>query len=287
MGFNNLLLSVNLESGEIATICFAGFTVLFAICISIIGLIFKRKEKLNKPIKITKINSFIRDYWFESAYLAISFGAIITTAVFFNSNILVPICTLLGIMGSVLNSKGNAFCYLLAMSSSIIYGIVSIRANFIGEVILHYAFIVPLCIFSLIKWLKPRKDSSTPKASPMYTLSKEKLVMYIVIGIIITGVYGVILDVIGSDLPYLNALSTVVLLFANLLGSKRVLEQWYFYLGSNVVLVVLWLLGGDKGNYPILIQNILYVIINVRGTVLWIKASGRLHEKPIEPDDER
>lgn len=283
---NGLLLSINLKSSEIAAIAFAAFTILFAICITVIGLSLKRKNNKNTPVKTTKLISFIYNYWFESAYLAISIGAIITAAVFFDSPILVPICTILGIMGSVLNSKGNAFCYLLAMSSSVTYGIVSINAIFWGEVILHFAILVPLYIFSLVKWLKPRKDSTTPSASPMYALNKEKLILYICIGIIATGAYGAILDSVGSNLPYLNALSTVVLLFANLLGSKRVLEQWYFYLGSNVVLILLWLLGGDKGNYPILIQNILYVIINIRGTVLWIKASGRLHEKPIEPADE-
>lgn len=257
---------------------------LFAICSIIACAVYL--AKLGKNKNGVKQNVF-KKYLFEIVYLVLSIAILIASAIVFKSEVLVPICTILGLVGSVLNSKGSAFCYLLAMSSSIMYGIVSLKANFLGEVILHFGLLVPLYIYSLIKWLKPNKNkSSESSVRPMYSMSVQKIVFIAIVGVIMTAVYGLILKyALKSAFPFLNAASTVCLLLANFLGAKRVLQQWYVYILGNVVLILLWLLSGNKGNYPIFIQNALYVIINIRGIHLWVKAIGRRKEKPVEPAD--
>lgn len=258
---------------------------LLAICAIIACAVYL--AKLRKNNENGKKQNLFKKYLFEIVYLVLSVGILIASAIVFKSEVLVPICTILGLVGSVLNSKGSAFCYLLAMSSSITYGIVSLKANFLGEVILHFGLLVPLYIYSLIKWLKPRKNNKNESSvRPMYSMSGQKIVFITVVGLILTAVYGLILKyALKSAFPFLNAASTVCLLLANFLGAKRVLQQWYVYIIGNVVLIVLWLLSGNKGNYPIFIQNALYVIINIRGIYLWVKAIGKRKEKPVEPAD--
>lgn len=270
---------------DFLTLLFAASVYLFAICVIIVAI--AQLTKKNKSNESGEKTSFLKKYLFETIYLVISVGALIASAIIFKSNFLVPVCTILGLIGSVLNSKGSAFCYLLAMASSITYGIVSLQANFMGEVILHFGLLTPLYVYSLIKWLKPQKNKKTNSSvRPIYTLNGTKVVFVIIIALLATGVYGLVLKyALKSAFPFLNAASTVCLLMANFLGSKRVLQQWYAYMLGNVVLIVLWIINGDKGNYPIFIQNVLYFIINVRGISLWIKAIGKKRVKPVEPSD--
>ncbi len=231
-----------------------------------------------------KFKTFCKKYTFEIIFLVVSLAALITSSIVFKSHVLVLICTTLGLVGSVLNSKGNALCYMLAMTSSITYGIVSLEADFIGEVILHWGFLVPLYIYSLIKWLKPNKNKKSI-VRPVFSLNKEKTIFLTIIALIVVGVYGVVLKyLLKSDFPFLNAASTVCLLFANLLGAKRVRQQWYVHMIGNIVLITLWLLKKEQGNYPIFIQNVLFFIINIRGVILWTKLS-KTYERSIEPSD--
>ncbi len=213
-------------------------------------------------------------------------ASLITASVLFHSELLVVILTILGMFGSVLNGRGNKLCYFFALISTVMYGIIALKANFMGEVILHFAFLSPMYIYSITKWVKPKKDK-TFKQKQMFSLNVFQIVFIVIVGLIIVGVYGTILMfVIKSDFPFLNAVSTVVVLLAGYLGAKRVKEQWIAHILGNIVLIALWVLSGDEGNYPILIQNILYIVCNVRGIIIWQKELKKQNPKPIEPANE-
>lgn len=229
------------------------------------------------------MKSFLRKNLFEIIFIPVMLASLITSAILFHSELLVLFLTILGMFGSILNGRGNKLCYFFALASTIMYGIVSLRANFIGEVILHFAFLSPMYIYSIIKWFRPKKNKENTNKQ-MFSLKASGIVTLIVVGLVIVGVYGVILMFLaGSSFPFLNAASTVVVLLAAYLGAKRVKQQWFAHILGNAILIALWILSGDKGNYPILIQNALFVVCNLRGIIIWQKESKK--QKPIEPKD--
>lgn len=230
------------------------------------------------------MRSFLRKNLFEIIFIPVMLGSLITSAIFFHSDFLILFLTILGMFGSILNGRGNKLCYFFALTSTIMYGIVSLRANFIGEVILHFAFLTPMYIYSIIKWFRPRKNKEKTNTKQMFSMKATGVVTLIVVGLVIVAVYGVILKfLLGSSFPFLNAGSTVVVLLAGYLGAKRVKQQWFAHILGNAILIVLWFLSRDKSNYPILIQNALFVVCNVRGIVIWQKESRK--QKPIEPKE--
>lgn len=232
------------------------------------------------------MKSIIKKNLFEIIFIPVMLASLITSAVLFHSAPMILILTILGMVGSILNGRGNKLCYIFALISTVMYGMVSLEANYIGEAILHFAFLSPMYIFSILKWLKPKKIGKT-KNKQMFSLNVPQIVFIIVAGVIVVGVYGTILKfVIKSSFPFLNAVSTVAVLLAAYLGAKRVKEQWVAHILGNVVLIALWVLSGDKGNYPILIQNVLFIICNVRGIIIWRKEAKKQNPKPIEPNDD-
>lgn len=231
------------------------------------------------------MKSFIKKNLFEIIFIPVMLASLTTSAVFFHSEPLILILTILGMFGSVLNGRGNKLCYFFGLTSTVMYGIVSLKANFIGEVILHFAFLSPMYIYSIAKWFRPNNKKQA-KNKQMFSLNAMQIIFLIIVGLIIVGVYGTILKfVIKSSFPFLNAVSTVVVLLAGYLGAKRVKEQWIAHILGNAVLIALWFLSGDKGNYPILIQNALFVVCNVRGIIIWQKELRKQNPKPIEPND--
>ena len=229
------------------------------------------------------MKTFLRKNLFEIIFIPVMLASLITSAIFFHSDLLILFLTILGMFGSILNGRGNKLCYFFALTSTIMYGIISLRANFIGEVILHFAFLSPMYIYSIIKWFRPKKNSGNQNKQ-MFSMKVSGIMTLICVGIVIVGVYGVILMFLAkSSFPFLNAASTVVVLLAAYLGAKRVKQQWFAHILGNAILIALWLLSGDKGNYPILIQNALFVVCNVRGIIIWQKESKK--DKPIEPKD--
>lgn len=232
------------------------------------------------------MSTFIKKNLFEIIFIPLMLGALISASVIFNSPFLVLICTIVGLMGSVLNGKGRVLCYFFALTSSIAYGIISLRANYLGEVILHFGFLTPLYLLSIIRWCAPKRKRTTNQQSPMFKLNSANAVAIIVTSIIAIIIYGIILKfAIRSAFPFLNAASTVIILMANYLGAKRKREQWLAHILGNVIVITLWALSEDKGNYPILIQNALFVVCNIRGIIVWNKQLKKIYAKPIEPND--
>lgn len=232
------------------------------------------------------MKKFIKKNLFEIIFIPVMLASLITSAILFHSQPLILILTILGMFGSILNGRGNKLCYFFGLTSTVMYGMISLKANYIGEVILHFAFLSPMYVYSIAKWFRPNKKKEA-KNKQMFSLNAIQIVSLVIVGIVIVGVYGTILMyVLKSSFPFLNALSTVVVLLAGYLGAKRVKEQWIAHILGNAVLIALWVLSGDKGNYPILIQNVLFVVCNIRGIIIWQKELRKQNPKPVEPADD-
>lgn len=207
---------------------------------------------------------------FELIFTPIAVVSLGLSSWYFHSGWLVLLCTVLGVLGSILNGTGRKYCYFFSLASSLMYACVSLSSKFYGEAILHFAFVSPLFLYSILRWFRPRQKRTR---ADVFHLSRRALVLFGVLLVVGTAGYGLVLRYIGSRQPYLNALSTVVALAANFLSAKRMKEQWYAQLLSNATLIALWLIasGSDAGNLPVLIQNLLFIACNIHGAIVWSK----------------
>ncbi|MBQ4347616.1 MAG: nicotinamide mononucleotide transporter, partial [Firmicutes bacterium] len=89
----------------------------------------------------------------------------------------------------------------------------------------------------------------------------------------VTAGYGRVLEIIGSNAPYLNSLGTGLCICAAYLSSRRIKEQWYFWLAYTFLLIALWLPSAmqDINNLPVLLQNFIFLGININGLLVWRK----------------
>ena len=61
------------------------------------------------------------------------------------------------------------------------------------------------------------------------------------------GAYGFVLQLMGGKLPYIDSMSTVVSVVAQVLSIKRLTEQWVLWIVVDVVTVIMWLVNFLQG----------------------------------------
>lgn len=216
---------------------------------------------------------------FEIIYLAASAAVLCVSALVLGSDLLTVLCALLGILGSVLVGTGRKVAYFFSLASSMMYIVVSFRAGQYGETLLHTLCVSPLYVYSIIKWYLPSRKSNSDDC---FRLSAKQIALFVTAGIIITAAYGWALKSLGpvigfeTKLPFLNSASTALCLAAYILSAARMREMWFAHLGANAVLITMWLLASDtdSGNMLIMIENILFVICNIRGLIVWTRLTS-------------
>ncbi len=216
---------------------------------------------------------------FEIIYLAVSALVLLISALVLKSDLLTVLCAMLGILGSVLVGTGRKVAYFFSLASSLMYIFVSFRAGQYGETLLHAACVSPLYVYSIIKWYVRGRDSDSDDC---FRLTKKQIAFFLALGVALTVVYGSVLKEYGpligleTRLPFLNSASTSLCLAAYILSAKRMREMWFAHLGANAVLITMWLLASDtdSGNMLIMIENILFVICNIRGLLVWNRLSA-------------
>lgn len=90
-----------------------------------------------------------------------SVALILTSFLLFDrENYLTVIASLIGVTSLIFSAKGNPFGQLLMIIFSLLYGIISFRFAYYGEMITYLGMTMPMALFALISWLRnPYKDN--------------------------------------------------------------------------------------------------------------------------------
>ena len=97
----------------------------------------------------------------------------------------------------------------------------------------------------------------------------------IIPGILLAVMMGYVGGIIGSDIPYFDAFTTVFALIATYLEARKVLQSWYYWLLMNPLGVILYFIKGFE-QYAWLM--VVYSVMSVFGLINWT----RLYRKQIQ-----
>ena len=214
---------------------------------------------------------------YEWIFVIISFLVLIILVIVFKANALEIISVLLGLLSATLNGKRKKYAFFFYSVFVILYGTTAFINKQYGEGILNLCINLPLYLYTLYKfYLKDRKNDNKEEKNKEFKISGIN--KYLIIGIVIfiplvTGLYGYILSLFSSKLPYLNALATAFAIVAVVLASKTAIYQWIFWILYSVVLTIIWSLNyfiDNSGGLLYLVLNLIYIIVNIYCFVQWI-----------------
>lgn len=154
-----------------------------------------------------------------------------------NIDILTLVAACVGITSLAFAAKGNVWAQILMIIFSILYGIISWRFHYWGEMITYLGMTMPMAIWSTITWLKnPAKNG---KEVAIQKLRLKHIVWLMLFGTITTIVFYYILAVLNT--PNI-VFSTISITTSFLAASLTMLRSSYYAFGyalNDIVLILI------------------------------------------------
>ena len=184
--------------------------------------------------------------------------------------------TWIGITSLLFAAKGNVWAQILMVLFSILYGIISFRFRYWGEMMTYLGMSMPMAIWSAVTWI--RNPSSEKEGTvAIRRLDRRCVVLLLAASLVVTGGFYFVL--LALDTPNL-AFSTVSIATSFLAAALTMLRSSYYALGyaaNDLVLIVLWGLasGKDASYLPLVVNFVIFFLHDMYGFFSWKRREQR------------
>ena len=220
---------------------------------------------MNNPIK-----NLTRKEW--GLWIGSLFAVIVSNMLTEDVDLLTLIAACIGITSLIFAAKGNVWAQILMIVFSILYGIISWRFNYWGEMITYLGMTMPMAIWSTITWIKnPSKENANEVA--IQKLNWKHVAALIFFGAVVTwGFYSLLLVLNTPNIIF----STISITTSFLAASLTMLRSSYYALGyasNDIVLIILWILASRENPIyiPVVVNFAIFFFNDMYGFVSWKK----------------
>lgn len=185
--------------------------------------------------------------------------------------ILSTVASLIGVTALIFVARGDAYGQIITIVFSILYGIISYKFKYYGEMITYVFMSAPAAFVTLIAWLKhPYKDSHEVKVDSM---TKNKWLMTIGLSLVITVVFYFLLKALGTSNLVVSTISILTSSFACILLILRSPYYAIAYSSNDIVLIILWILATiENVKYlPMIFCFVMFLANDLYGFYNWCK----------------
>lgn len=184
--------------------------------------------------------------------------------------VLNSIASFLGVTALIFVAKGDVLGQALTIGFSILYGIVSYKFKYYGEMITYLGMSAPAAFVTLIVWLKNPYTEHEVKVSHM---TKGKWIGVAVVSVVMTVAFYFILGALGTSNLVVSTLSVLTSSFA---CSLLILRSPYYaiaYSTNDIVLIVLWIMASAKDiqYLPMVLCFVMFLANDLYGFYNWRK----------------
>lgn len=199
-----------------------------------------------------------------------------TFVVFEEKDYLTLIASLIGATFLILNAKGNPLGQFLTIVFSFIYGVISYRFSYYGEMITYLCMSMPIAFIALISWIKNPYKGKKSEVKVNH-ISKKEIVLMWCITIAVTIVFYFILKYLNTSNLIPSTLSVTTSFLASYLTFRRSPYFALAYAANDLVLIVLWVLASftDNSYISVVICFIVFFVNDMYGYVSWKKMEIR------------
>ena len=177
-----------------------------------------------------------------------------------------------GIAGVFLTIKRSPFCWPISALNVMLYGVIFYDAKLYADMGLQGVFLV----FSIYGWYAWTKGSKNylHDSSPLQV--KQSTIKEVSFGILITIPIAVILGYMlknqtNADFPFIDSMLASLSIFAQILQTRKRLENWYIWILVDVVYILIYV---SKDLYLSAILYAVFLALAIQGAIEWRRVSG-------------
>ncbi|WP_294652717.1 nicotinamide riboside transporter PnuC [uncultured Ruminococcus sp.] len=211
----------------------------------------------------------VKEWWLWSISMLI---VTVSNLVGGSFDVLTLAATWVGITSLIFAAKGNVWAQFLMIAFSILYGIISFRFRYWGEMITYLGMTLPMAVWSAVTWLRNPSAGSKSEVA-IRRLEKKHFLFLLVLSIVVTGAFYFILRWLETPNIVFSTLSVTTSFLA---ASLTMLRSSYYALGyaaNDLVLIVLWGLAAAKDPVyiPVIINFMIFFMNDMYGFISWKK----------------
>ncbi len=187
-------------------------------------------------------------------------------------DVLTLAATWVGITSLIFAAKGNVWAQFLMIAFSILYGIISFRFRYWGEMITYLGMTLPMAVWSAVTWLRNPSSGNASEVA-IQKLGKKQFLILLGLSVVVTAGFCLLLWYL--DTPNL-LFSTISVTTSFLAASLTMLRSSYYALGyaaNDLVLVILWGLAAMENPVyiPVIINFMIFFLNDMYGFLSWRK----------------
>ena len=185
-------------------------------------------------------------------------------------DLLTLVAALTGVTSLIFAAKGNVWGQVLMILFSILYGIISFRFRYWGEMMTYLGMTLPMAVWSTITWIENPSENNGNEVQ-IQSLSKKHIVALCISGIIVTAVFYYILK--SFNTPHI-IFSTISIITSFIAASLTMLRSSYYavwYAANDIVLIILWVLASlkDPAYIPVVVNFSIFFMNDMYGFMSW------------------
>ena len=186
-----------------------------------------------------------------------------------NMDILTLVAACVGITSLIFAAKGNVCAQILMVVFSVLYGIISWRFHYWGEMITYLGMALPMAVWSTITWIK--NPAPNGKEVAIQKLKPRHILGVIVFAAVATYLFYRILDELNT--PHI-LFSTISIATSVLAATLTMLRSSYYALGyasNDIVLIILWTLASMENPIyiPVVVNFAIFFFNDMYGFLCW------------------
>lgn len=174
----------------------------------------------------------------ELVWLAAATAVILGLSLYWGDSPASILAAVTGVWCVILTGKGKRSSFLFGTINVIFYALIALKARYYGEVMLNILYYLPMNFVGWFAW-KKHMNEETGEVIKQRLPRKQGLFVY---GLTAAAIflYGLVLRAMGGSLPFVDSMSTVVSVTAQILSVRRLVEQWVLWIVVDVVTVIMW-----------------------------------------------
>lgn len=185
-------------------------------------------------------------------------------------DLLTLVAALTGVTSLIFAAKGNVWGQVLMILFSILYGIISFRFRYWGEMMTYLGMTLPMAVWSTITWIENPSENNGNEVQ-IQSLSKKHIVALCISGIIVTAVFYYILKSFNTPNIIFSTISIITSFIAASLTMFRSSYYAVWYAVNDVVLIILWVLASlkDPAYIPVVVNFSIFFMNDMYGFMSW------------------
>ena len=207
----------------------------------------------------------------EIYWLVFSTVVILGLSLLWKDSVISTIAAVTGVWYVILTGKGQRSSFIFGLFNIVFYIIVSWQAKYYGEVILNAFYYFPMNFVGWFVW-KKHMDDETGEVKKKKLTVKHSVVLYVITLTAVMGCGGMLM-LLGGNLPFVDSITTVLSVVAQVLAIWRYAEQWILWIVVNAVSTIMWGVNYVRGgeNISTILMWGIYLITAIAMYIRWNK----------------